>query len=123
MSFNISGASATIANAINDGGMIAGRFADHNGVYHASIRAAGGSITTFRHRGATGTAPAGINTNGWHQREMEIPCWRGAVSEVSLPGEAGEADDLFPDPAILPSLHFQRRDEDNGIWTSVQLRQ
>lgn len=59
----------TFPEAINDAGVITGRYVDRNIVYHGFLRSPGGEFTTFDAPGASsalqdGTFPRSINSNG-----------------------------------------------------------
>jgi hypothetical protein len=63
-SFDVSGASGTVAVAINDDGTMVGRYFGADNVNHGFVRSAAGIITTFDVPASPQTVPTGINSSG-----------------------------------------------------------
>lgn len=104
----------TFPEGMNDAGVITGRFADANGLYHGFLRTPGGEFTTFDAPGASsfagggnGTLPKSINAHGaitGHYADAQalihgfVRSPGGKVTTFDAPGPSGAAGwGIFPE--------------------------
>jgi len=95
--FSVPGASGTGAQGINDGGEIAGSYADSSDVIHGFLRAQDGTITTFDAQNADHTWAYYINNNGdiagvYHNSEGTHGFVRAAGGRIKTFDVAGGTD-------------------------------